>query len=194
MKVFVVTAEVELTKKPSWLDGFRARYDKPYHYHITLKQPCFIQDVEVVALKNKLEMLFKGSGAISGPIELSFDTLKTSIDKDDGCIMIRTSNDGPIHELQTKILECLSDYKDYFKPKYEQYELNFVPHITVARELTREKFDEALSELSKDLTCIGRVTKVVLTIVNNFGPEEANDPANRVEFNLEGRNQLDEIE
>ena len=51
-------AKVELTKKPNWLDDFRSKYDEPYEYHVTLKQPCVIEEDLIPEIKAKLNTFF----------------------------------------------------------------------------------------------------------------------------------------
>jgi 2'-5' RNA ligase len=183
MKIFVVTADVELTHKPAWLDDFRARFDKPYKYHITLKQSCFIEEEKVQEIKNILNKLF--TQATHNTIAINFDTLKISKDAPGGiCIMIHTSSTEDIRKLQKQIANALSSYTNYVKPAYQNYEDNFEPHITIARDLNEEQYQEASKRLTQDHTCTGTVGKIILTVVNTFGPEEANDPKNQTLYNL----------
>ena len=43
---------------------------------------------------------------------------------------------------------------------------------------------KAVMELKEDYTCIGEVNKLILTVVNNFGPTEVYDPKNQTTYNL----------
>jgi 2'-5' RNA ligase len=183
MKIFVVTADIELTSKPGWLDDFRSRYDKPYPYHITLKQPCFVNDNQVGEIKDRLATLFSKDQA-SQKINLKFDELKISTDAPGGiCIMINSSDDT-VHELQKNVVDILSQFTNYYKPEYQTYEKQFQPHITIARDLDSQKLQEASKELEQDYACEGKIGKIILTVVDNFGPEEANDPTNQTIYNL----------
>ncbi len=51
-KIFHIAAELDLTKKPDWLDDFRVKYDKPYPNHITLKTNTFFDSNDFKNLKN----------------------------------------------------------------------------------------------------------------------------------------------
>jgi hypothetical protein len=89
MKIFAVYSDVKLTRKPAWLDAFRARFDELYEYHITLKQPCFIQDEQIPGLKGKLKDFFAKSGIHDHYIDIAFDRLTVRPDAPmGGCIMI----------------------------------------------------------------------------------------------------------
>lgn len=183
MKIFVVTADVELTSRPEWLDDFRNRYDKPYQYHITLKQPCSVNENQVGEIKDKLATLFSTSQS-SQKIDLKFDELKVSNDAlGEICIMLNSSNNA-VRQLQKNIVDTLSQFTNYYKPEYQTYEKQFVPHITIARDLGGHKPQEARKELERDYSCEGKIEKVILTVVDNFGPEEANDSRNQTIYNL----------
>src|SRR3989338_6438432 len=183
MKIFVVTADIKLTKKPAWLDDFRHRYDKAYEYHITLKQPGLAEDEQVLDIKNKLNTFFFNIQIPNHSIPLTFDTLKASKDDpNDICLMINASNNEAIRNLHNQVISTLANYNNYYKPKYQTYEKNFEPHITIARNLNAQTFADASKVLEQDYTCAGVVNKVILTVVNNFGPEEANNPANQTVY------------
>ncbi len=185
MKIFVITANIKLIEKPDWLDDFRNRYDKPYEYHITLKQPCFVEDQAVEDIKNKLNNLFRNLHTQDRVIPLTFNTLKASQDAlNKTCIMINTTKDEPIRKLQKQITANLSTYKNYYKPEYQAYEEYFQPHITIARDLNEQAYQAATKELAQEYTCKGLVTEVKLIVVNKFGPTEANDPKNQTVYNL----------
>lgn len=183
MKIFVVTADIELTNKPEWLDDFRNRYDKPYRYHITLKQPCFVNEDQVREIKDRLATLFSKSQS-NKKIDLRFGELKISTDAPGKvCVMINSS-DETVHKLQKKVVEALSQFTSYYKPEYQAYEKQFVPHITIARDLDSQKLREVSMELEQDYTYEGRIEKVILTVVDNFGPEEASNSKNQTIYNL----------
>jgi len=185
MKIFVVTADVELTNKPVWLDDFRRRYDEDYPYHITLKQPCYIESQEADDIKNKLDNLFSNLHMESHEIALNFNKLNKSMDvPGDGCIMIDTAKGGQIDKLQSEVVSVLSKYKNYYKPEYQRYEEQFQPHITIARDLDEQTYAKAVAELKEDYACTGRVKKIIFTVVKNYGPEEARDPKNQTIYRL----------
>ncbi len=183
MKIFVVTANVQLTDKPKWLDDFRLRYDKPYHFHITLKQPSFIELNQIEEVKNKLATLFLTDNPFR-MINLKFDKLKISTDAPGGiCIMIN-SEDENVQILQKKVVDVLSQFVNYYKPKYQIYEKQFEPHITIARDLDEARFAEASKELEQSYIFEAKIDKIILTVVDNFNPEEANNPNNQTIYML----------
>lgn len=176
MKIFVVTADIELTEKPKWLDDFRKRYDKPYKSHVTLKQTSFAEESQIDDIKHRLNELFKTIDIPEHKIELEFNALNID-DKDpnDVCIMINAAENDRIKKLQHDVVLALSPYTHYYKPEYEGYEKNFKPHITIGRDLNSEQLLTAREELKQDYTCKGIITKAILIVVDNFGPEEAED-------------------
>lgn len=185
MKIFAVTANIEITTKPDWLDGFRARYDKPYAYHVTLKQPCLVEDDQVDEIKKKLSRLFDTTHIPNHAIPLTFNVLKAPKDvPDDICIMVRSTDDEQIRVLQKQIATVLSEYKKYYKPEYQGYEENFKPHITIAQGLNERTCQEAFEFLKQGCVCGGVITKILLTVAANFGPEEANDLKNQTVYKL----------
>lgn len=184
MKIFAVYARVELIKKPDWLDDFRARYDEPVEYHVTLKQPVFIEEDKVQDVKNKLEKFFSSLEIYNHEILLTFDSLQISLYTPDICIMINASNIDEILKLQRDILSTLKEYNQYCEIKRKAYEENFKPHITIAQKLDEQKYLNAKKELEQDYTCKGIIKEIVLAVVNNPTPEEGGDPKNQTIYKL----------
>lgn len=183
MKIFYISARVELTKKPEWLDGFREKYDKPYKYHVTLKQPCNIEDDKVEEVKVKFEKLLHAKN--QSPITLKFDELFSDKSPSGNCIMIN-SNDSGLNNFHTEIRETLRGYENYLKPMYEQFEKNFQPHITIARELDENSLAQALREIQDDYYCEGIISELVFLVVSEKNVEQANDPSNQTIYQLNG--------
>lgn len=181
MKIFYISARVELTKKPEWLDGFREKYDKPYKYHVTLKQPCNIEDDKVEEVKAKFEELLQTKNMPA--ITLNFDELVSEKSPSGNCIMIN-SNAGGLNNFHTEIVETLSEYKSYLKPMYERFELNFRPHITIARELDENSLADALREISADHYCEGVIRELAFLVVSEKNVEQANNLNNQTVYQL----------
>jgi 2'-5' RNA ligase len=178
MKIFAVYARVKLLKKPDWLEDFRMKYDEPYDFHITLKQACFINEKQIPLIKEKLKKVFSNFSVPNYRINLIFD--KKVVDdkiKDDACIMLFTEN-KEIRNLQKVIKSSLSDYKNYYEPKLEEYENNFNPHISIARDLNSKTLSKAISEIKDDFICEGMIEEIVLVIVNKKSVKESLDPKN----------------
>ncbi len=185
MKIFAVYARVHLTQKPDWLDDFRSKYDEPYEYHVTLKQPCVIKDELVPELKIKLTNFFSNLKTPNNKIRLTFDSLNVPmVTPDDICIMINATKIDEIKELQKSVLLTLSEYNQYLDIKYKAYEENFQPHITIGRKLNQQAYSLASKELKDNYLCEGIITQVVLGVVQNDNPTEANNPNNQTVYNL----------
>ena len=182
MKIFAVYTNVTLTQKPDWLDDFRSRYDEPYPYHVTLKMPCDIKEAQVSEIKNLLSKLFSKPG---NSIELTFNSLRIDDEtSDDVCIMIDAEKNDKIIQLQKDVLRTLSKYNQYHKEKYQEYEKDFKPHITIARNLDEHSYAMASTELKQDFRCKGIITEVVLGIVDNLNATEANNPKNQTIYSI----------
>lgn len=185
MKIFAVYAKVELTQKPDWLDDFRAKYDEPYEYHVTLKQPCVIEEDLVSEIKAKLNTFFSNLKTPNHRILLTFDSLNVPMNvPDDICIMINATKVDEIYKLQKSVLSTLTEYNSYLDIKYKAYEENFNPHITIGRKLNQQSYAMASKELKDNYICEGTITQVVLGVVQNDNPTEANDPNNQTVYNL----------
>ena len=170
MIIFAVQTNIELSKKPEWLDAFRSKYgDLRYDYHVTLKQPWVISEKQIPEIREKLSSFF-GQASVH-PMHLTFNTIvlaSTKVDQADGCIMIKSEDNEQINKLQENIVGVLSIYKEYVEPESKEYEEQFMPHITIAWNLDAEKFKLAEKELKQDYFCEGEVTKVILSIIRNF--------------------------
>jgi len=185
MKIFAVYAKVELTKKPNWLDDFRSKYDEPYEYHVTLKQPCVIEEDLIPEIKAKLNTFFSNLKTPNHKMVLTFNSLNVPmVSPDDICIMINATKVDEIKELQKNILSTLSEYNSYLDIKYKAYEENFQPHITIGRKLDQQSYAMASKELKDDYICEGVITQIILGVVQNDNPTEANDPNNQTVYNL----------
>ena len=184
MKIFEVYAKVKLNQKPNWLDDFRFKYDEPFEYHVTLKQPCFIEEDKILDIKNKLNNLFLNLKIPNHEIALTFDSLKIPPYTPDVCIMINASNINEILKLQKNVLLVLSEYSQYCEIKTKEYEENFEPHITIAKNLDEQSYLLAAKELEQDYLCEGIVKEVVLVIVDNPNVVEASNPKNQTIFSL----------
>ena len=167
MNIFSIQTNLVFLEKPEWLDAFKQKHnDIPYEYHVTLKQPCKITEEGIKDVREKLNVFFQNANKKSIPITFNQLVLDNSeVDKNEGVIMIKAKNDE-IVELQKEILNLLSDYRDYYLPETEEYEKNFAPHITIAANLSREKFDLAKADLKGDYLLKGVITKVVLSVRN----------------------------
>lgn len=186
-KIFAIYTRVNLIKKPTWLDDFCKKYNQPYDYHITLVQCRFIDEVEIPKLKEKVDEFFNGLSISDHKIEVDFSIPVIDdggVEKGEGCIMINAVKNDQLINLQKNLVKLIVNYKDFYKPKLEEYERNFEPHITVAMDLDKEQFESAIKDFRSDFQCIGIVDEVVLSIVNEISPEESKNINNLTLYKL----------
>lgn len=164
-KFFAIYANIKLTKKPEWLDGFRTKYDKPGDYHVTLKQHCFVEEGKISNIKQKTFDYFASQNIEGHKIELVFDDLAVD-PKDDGTTIMLRAHDVPVLvNLQKGLCVALTEYNDYVKPIAQEWEQNFAPHITIASNLSMDQAKETIPYLTGDYVCKGIIEEAVLAIV-----------------------------
>ena len=169
MKIFAVYARLNFIKKPEWLDAFRIKYGYPYTYHVTLKQPSYIQEEEIANVKNILAELFSELKFPGHKIDIVFDKLVI-----DTPIMIAATGKGDIATLQKEILSALDSYDNSFvKPESWEWEKDFKPHITITDDLEAEKLDQAKVDLGEDVRCEAVIQEIVLTIAQDMTSAES---------------------
>jgi 2'-5' RNA ligase len=181
MKYFIVIAEFKLTKKPKWLDDFRKKYDKPFRFHVALKNGTEVKDNDVASLGQEVKRIvskFK-------PIKIKFSRLFTSNKSTRGwCIMISAERNLQLMKLQKTISKDLSKYGGYILPEYKKFEKNFKPHITIGRHLTDKELKQAEKELGKNLKCKSIIDSVTLMVVKKFLLENLLDRKNSKIYKL----------
>jgi len=183
MKIFAVYAKVELSVASAWLAGFRRKYDEPYDYHITLKQPCYVDENSLAEIKDKLASVLRELNG--GGSELQFNQVAGNPDlPTGGCIMINAKDAPWLKDLQKRITAALANYKDYVKAGSDKWEREFQPHITIARHLSPQQYAAAMTEIPENYQCKGAVREVALAVVNNFNVSEATDPKNLTIYKL----------
>jgi len=171
MKIFAIYSPIYLVSKPDWLDEYRDKYDQHFDFHVTLKQPCYINASQMPDIKNKLSTFFDELKLADSEIQLVFEKLITdNSDPADGVIMIEAQNPA-IFNLQKGIVLALSDYKQYLEPVSKEWEENFRPHLTIAYNLDSEKFGKAKKELPQDYVCRGVIREVELAIKEPKGAD-----------------------
>lgn len=179
MKIFAVTAELELVET-TWLTEFRAKYDEPYKPHITLKQPCFIEERDVPTIKSLLGNFISTLATPDHRIVVLLDKLVHG----EFTIMIDTTEREQLDRLQAGVLRVLDPYRNFVKPKYEGYEQSFHPHITIARDLDEATRKHAMQEIPDDYSITGSIREITLGVVNEISPAESSDPDNLTVFSL----------
>lgn len=188
MKTYAVYCKVNLVDEPIWLKVFRSKYDKPYDFHVTLKQPAVIQANQLPTIKGYLAAVLESISIPEHKLRITFDklVLDESDDYDQkGYIFIFSSKRSEqLDNLQYEIRNKLSAFSNYLNPSSNEYEFNFNPHITIARELEASTFDEAVRELPKDYACQGEISEIILSCVDDISLEHSSDPGNLTVYKL----------
>lgn len=185
MKTIAIFCKVIIEPKLDWLDSFRAKYDEAYDYHITLKQACYVDESSVADIKAKLEQVLNSVQIPNHQIEIEFDTLSANPVGNDGmCIMLNASDSPAIVGMQKQITTALAEYDNRRRPESKIWEENFKPHITIGRKLETAVSEKAISELPADYTVHGKVSEVILVVVDEYTPAEATNPKNMTIFKL----------
>lgn len=184
MKFFALYTKVKITSNSPWLDEYKQKYGEPYGYHITLKQPCFVEVDEVEVLKGRVAEYFY-SHPIS-TIDAAFSKVKIDepVDSEGGYVMLVSSDADRLIELQKGLVSYLNRYKDYVEEKTKSYQDNFIPHITIGYDLAPEIFKEAVKEIPENFNISATIDGVTLAIVGDKSEAERTNPDNLTEFYL----------
>lgn len=184
MKIFALYTNLLLTVKPKWLDEFRVQYNRPEDAHVTIKQPCFIEESQINNLVGEVEQFFyeERYGKV---IPVVLDEVFVSTDKKGRTIMLRIKNPVKLRQLQNDLCFKLREYTRYVFPELEDYEKNFDPHMTIAEGLSEKEYKESMEYLKRGFYCEGRITQVVFAVVNDMSLEETKREDNKIIFRLE---------
>jgi 2'-5' RNA ligase len=197
MKFFAIYTNVNITEKPDWLDGFRNKYDLEYHAdtdafdvpydaHITLTQPRFITDYEATKLRAELTKFFDN---YNGGIEVRFSGLHLDRQdsNDNGCIMVDSTDRDELSKLQSKMLNFVSENDNFCNITHKPYEDNFTPHLTIGRDLSKARFDKAISELPGKIQIKATISEVILAVVPDESAAERKDPKNLTVYQISNK-------
>lgn len=186
MKIFAIYGQIQLVKPPKWFADFRARYDKPYPLHLTFKQPCWVPDDEIPAVKDTVGQTVQRLDVPGDTLHVRFDELMLHPPEavDDGYVMLRAVDTPLLHTLQQAFVEAVSQYRQYTKPELAGYEAHFEPHITIGRKLSPQEYQEAVASIPAEHTVEAVIESIVLAIVPEDTPDHAKDPVNRIVFPL----------
>ena len=162
MKVFWITLDFDLKKKPLWLDSFRKLYDEPYDYHITLKYTTLIENKETAKLKRETQVIADESN----PLVVEFNDYFFNKTSTGNLIMIAARHNENLFVLQEKVVTRLKKFGETIKPYYQGFEDNFQPHITIARKLSDKKMLAAKDQLREPILCQTKITQLSLKIMD----------------------------
>jgi len=179
-QTYAVYCRINLTPEPKWLLSFRAKYDKPYDFHLTLKQTAYIDEDQLTTIKQRVAKIVAAYASLEKLPTLHFDKLVLD-EYDDydhlGWIyLFSNQRSSVVDELQYSIRTALTEFSDYVNPASDEYEHDFKPHITIGRELNSRRYGLAVKELPPDLVCDGEISEVVVT----YNVEEDGNEINRL--------------
>lgn len=180
MKYFHVSLGFGIKDRPTWLEGFREQYDKPYPYHVTLKNETEIEEEDIPELKKQVAELVKKYDAKG--LDLLFNKVSINKTSKGHCMMIGVNGNGKIRELQSDIVQKLGVFGKIASEDHRNFEENFEPHITIARHLSDRQLLQAEKELPSKVEFMIEPEKIVLTIVNSPIIEERLKENNRNYF------------
>ena len=159
-RVYYIAAEFDLVEKPEWLDGFRAKYDEPFKYHVTLKAPTLIDESQLASIRKKLVVITERFERF----EVVFDRYDFGKTDSGHVVMIFAGPNPTLAELQRAVQQELAGVGQFAKPQYAKFDSDFRPHITIARHLDDARFTEAKTELKEPVLCKASVTGITLAV------------------------------
>jgi len=174
MKIFAVYSVVKFENNQTLLNNFREKYDEPYNAHITFKQPVYTDEAEIDNVKKILSKLHKPKSKI----DIKLNSIKESA----GLLMLEVKKNEMLADLQNRIMVLLSEHTNYVDATTKQYEINFEPHITVARNINKQNILLVKHELEKILPLKASVNSITLAIVSDISPKESRDHKNLTEY------------
>ena len=181
MKMFFLALEFELEEKPNWLDGFRIKYDAAFNYHLTLKYATFIKEKDLPKLSSEVKSLAK----TSNPLTLEFVQYFFNKTETGNLIMVLAKHNNDLIRLQKMVVGELGKFGEPWKPYYHDFENNFKPHISIARNLSDGVFETAKSELKEQIYCKAKISKLALRVVDgNPSVDDFINPHNLTNYNF----------
>ncbi len=185
MKIFAVYLRLNLIQKPEWFDEFRSKYDEPLELHVTLIQPRYIAEEKVDDISASLATFLDKEKMSSINKMISFDQLVYEQEHDGTyTLMLIAQMADELHNFQKKLRDTLREFTEYVDKATIEYEKNFRPHITIARNIHSTYLPEVLAHFQSDFLVKGVLTKLVLPIVKDTSVEERKNPSNQQAFDL----------
>lgn len=180
--IFTIVTELNLTKKPKWLDTFRAKYDDPFLYHITLKTKTYFKQDDLKKMKSGLRRITERYE----PISMVFNIPLVRPTSKGWCIMIKAKKNISLIKLQKEISKMFRAYGGHLSREYARYERKFEPHLTIGRHLTDNQLERTKRALQKNLRCETTITELVLTTVTSDTFNEYRKSRNKTHYKLLG--------
>ncbi len=177
MKYFHISLVFKPKDLPKWLIDFRIKYDKPYPYHLTLKNETEVKERDVELLKKLVRKI--STKYFLKELEMVFKNVIIKETSKGYCIMITAQENSSMRNLQAEIIEETSSFGKVYSAEHAEFEKSFTPHITIGRHLTNRQLLQAEKELPNKICFETKPEKLVLTIVNRPVIEERLREQNR---------------
>ncbi|OGD67551.1 hypothetical protein A3F08_00790 [Candidatus Berkelbacteria bacterium RIFCSPHIGHO2_12_FULL_36_9] len=182
MKIFAVYGRLKLINKPKWLDEIINSVNFEYELHVTFKQPVFIKKNQADEVKNVADNFFNKIKFPSHKIKVVFDRIYP--DSNYECVMIEVKDNPILMDFQKRIIKAFKKYSDYCKPETEKYEKSFHPHLSISLDLDKETYQKEIKKIPANFRVTGEIREIILVIVKEETPKEANDSKNLTIFKL----------
>lgn len=179
-KVYVVTIDFELTSAPAWLSDFRKKYDKPYSPHLTLKNSSYLQQGDASDLESILATIVKKYQSM----KIVFSEYSFATTVNGHVIMVLADRNELLIALQKEVRESCAHFGEHTRTDFKEYETNFKPHLTIARELNDKQFAEAKDELSERIACQTTLRDVTLMVYDSLEAQKRMDAPMKKVFQL----------
>lgn len=180
MKIFALYLTVRLIKKPAWLDDFLNKYHEPVDPHITLLQSRYVNENEVKQIEAQVANVLGSRTATLTDKEVLFKELVIERESDGTyTFMFNASPNTYLVNLQNDLRAAFKGYAQYVDASAREYEESFIPHITIAANVTAEVKEEAEKYITDDRECVGVIESLVLPVVNDVSLEERRNPINQ---------------
>lgn len=173
MNIFAIYLTVDLGSNNDWFEGIRKGYSQTNEIHITLKKPCYIEEVQIPEVIDIFSDFFRKEKLTS------LDFVLEDPYFDDGCLMF-TVKKLEIVFFQQKLISELKGYR-YIKPELEVYEKNFKPHVTLVKGIDENTANDIINRIpSKQIA--GSIQRAVL--VFDDIDKGKKDPEQRITIEL----------
>jgi len=175
MSIFAIITDLHLLQPPEWYAEFTERFLSRPKPHVTLIQPRIMDEMEAFALYRKLS-----ADLVSMQDMLPIRTRAQGhipFFERTGC-MIQVE-DQRLRALQSFLHLRMPTTCSWYFPPAQQYEEQFVPHLTLADQIPAADFDRVcaqydLAHLSLDV----EVRCVLATLPPDFSEEESKKESN----------------
>ncbi len=168
MIVYLVWTEFELSKKSPWLDEFRARFDKPYPYHLTLKNTSTIDPARVHDAEQRLSDIVRRYQ----PFPVTFGTYAFEKTENGHVIMVLADPCDSLLLLQKEVRESLQSFGPHVREDFFRFEFSFRPHITIGRKMSDAEFTEARALLPSQIACEAEIRGVTMIGGDRLLPDQ----------------------